>query len=426
MPQEGGLPEVLDALRWRWKLVLLIAAAVFAGGVFYAQSLPSVYEGSATASFSPRPDVDPDNVRLLLPKYVAFVTAPATLEDVAPQLDENPDRLEGAVDASIATDTGNLTIAVRLPTPERAADAANLLAEEAVDRSQGDDLIQGELVAEALPPDEPAAPPRRLLQAASLLVGLLIGVAVSFLVERGRPRLRSWRDIARITGYQMVGRIPGARILRNRPTEAFTEPGIGAAFRTMRTNLEREWQDRTVDVIIVTSPTPGDGKTTVSALFAESLARLGARVLLIDGDLRRPGLSRNFKIEGEKGLAAVLRQRISLENAISSGWVDGLSVLGTQTDAEAGDLLARRFTEVVRDARTKFDIVVVDTPPLIGTDDARTLATMASGVLLVVSAGSMSGPLNEAVLALETVRAPVLGVIANRVRQGKSSYYSYS
>jgi capsular exopolysaccharide synthesis family protein len=193
----------------------------------------------------------------------------------------------------------------------------------------------------------------------------------------------------------------------------------------LRTNLEREWQDRTVDLIVVTSPSSGDGKTTVSALFAESLARLGAQVLLVDADLRRPNIAKTFGYPAEGGFAAVLRENKTLEEAVQDGWTDGLAVLPTEPDPDAGDLIARRFDAVMQDARQKYDIVVIDTPPLLGTDDARTITTMAKGVLLVVAARSIANPVNEAVLALEALKAPVLGVIGNRLRES-GSYYTYT
>jgi len=417
------LPELIDTLRWRWKTAALLTAAFFAGTFLYAESLPPAFDGEAVVAFAPRAGVDADTVRVVLPSYVRFVVAPETVRRVAEQLDEDRDELQSAVDAEVPQDTGNLIITVRSPTPERAAAAANAFAEEALSRARGDELIDGELVAEALPPREPAAPPRRLLEAAGLVVGLILGLTVGFILERGRPRVRSWRDLARATGYPVIGRVPASRALRTRPTHAFAEPVIGAAFRTLRTNLELELRDHTIDVIIVTSPTPGDGKTTIAALVAESLARLGAHVLLVDADLRRPGVARTFRLAHRSGTREVLRQTASLAEALQPGWTDGLTVLPTRPDPDAGDLIARRFDGMIREAREHYDVVVVDTPPLLGTDDARTIVTMGSGVLLVVQVGAMAGPVNEAVLVLEGLKAKVLGVVGNRLRESRETYY---
>lgn len=424
MTQENGLPDLLDTLRRRWKLVALIAVCFFAGATFYAESLPAKYDGQAVVSFAPStPEIGSDVVRVILPKYVAYVTSRITVERVAKVVDIDPDELEGALEATIATDTGNLTITTRLPAPDRAADAANAFAEEAADFSADDDLIEGVVVAPAVPPEDPSFPPRRLFEAAAAFIGLVLGVALGFILERGRPRIRSWRDISFMTGYPVVGRIPRARSLRTKPKQAMADPVVGSAFRTLRASLEHQWQDRTIHVIAITSPSQAEGKTTVAALFAESLARLGAKTLLIDADLRRPGLSRSFIVGGETGLSDVLRQKADVAESIQPGWTEGLWVLPTRSDIDAGDLLARRFSDVLKEARSIFEIILVDTPPLLATDDSRTITSSADGVLLVIAMGTSAAPVNEAVLALEGLGTPVLGVVGNRLRENRHSYY---
>jgi len=418
------LVTLLDALRRRWWLISLVAASVFLGAALYVESLSSEYEGVTVTSFSPRPRISTENVRLLLPKYVAYITAPATLLELAPALGENAGELATSLDATITDETGNLTITVRLPTPERAATAANVLAEDVVAHSQQDDLIQGEVVAEAVPPESPSGPPRRLLQANALAVGLILGVALAFILERIRPRVRSAEEMAEISGYPIMGSLPSSRALRN-PREAYSDPLVGPAFRTLRTNLQRDWKDQDIEVIAVTSPQDGDGKTAVATLYAESLAHLGVEVLLVDADLRRPGVSLALGMSAECGLSEILRGTANLRDGVQDGWTSGLSVITTKPDPIAGDLLARRFSEVMGQARAKFDIVIVDTPPLLDSDEGRTLVAHSSGVLLVVPISAMAQPLNEAVSALETLKVPVLGIVANRIgRSGKRFYGS--
>lgn len=421
--QEAGIWDLLDALRHRWILVSVLTGALVAGAAYKAESLPNIYEVEAVVAFSPRPGIDTDAVRVLLPKYVAYTTAPATVQRIAPTLGLEPKELESAVDATIATDTGNLAITSRLHDPAQAAEVANAFAEAAVGLSAGDELIVGETVAPAVVPDEPSGPPRRLLEAAAALVAIIISATIAFLLERRRPRLRSWRDISRATGTRVVGRIPRAPALKKGLRHGFSDPILASSFRTLRTNTERFMQEHAADTIMITSPSTGDGKTTVAALFAESLVRLGKTVLLVDGDLRRPGLSEASGLRGEVGLSEVLRDQVKLATAIRRGWIHGLSLLGAKIDPDAGDLLARRFGAVLAEARERFDVVVIDTPPLLGTDDSRTMATLTNGVLLVVASGSQLGPVNDAILALEAVKAPLLGVVSNRLRERSETYY---
>jgi polysaccharide biosynthesis transport protein len=428
LAQEGQLPDLLEALRWRWKLAALIALGIFAGAVFYVETLPNQYTAEAIVAIAPKnPDVSPDAVRIIAPKYVALVTARSTIEDLALSLDRDPDAIEGGLDAQVASETGNVTISVTLEGNQnkaRTAEIANAFAEEVVEKVElNDRLVTAELIAEAVVPQHSSGPPRRLLQAAALAVGVLIGIAVSLLFERGRPRLRSWREIAALTGYPVLARVPRSRKLRTKPREAFADPAVGVAFRTMRTNLEAKLSEGKGSFLVVTSPSSGDGKTTIAALLAESLARLGVDVILIDADLRRPGVSKTFNMPASPGTAEVLRGTKTIEEVRQRGWIEGLSVVPTGGDPDAGDLLATNFSDVLRQVRDKYEVVIADAPPLIGTDDAATLATMAGGIVLVVSSGSLGNTVNEAVLQLETLKAPVLGVIANRFRESRRAYY---
>ena len=422
--QEGGLPELLDALRWRWRPTIIIMLLFALGSTIYVETLPSQYDGNALLSIAPRPDVSDANVvRIIGPKYSEYVKAPATILRVARELGEDPKTLENATEANIVSDTGNVTIRVRLPSPRRAASAANALARETVEFSRRDPLLSAQIVAPALPDTEVAAPPRRILEAAALFIGLLFGIIASLLLERGRPRLRNWRDLARTSGYPVLGRIPPLRSLKNRPTGAFVDGEASSAARILRANLEPQIREGAIDFIVVTSASPGDGKTTIAAMLAESFSRLGMKVLVVDADLRRPGLSRITGVPPHPGLSTVLREEATLDEAIRAGWTEGVWLLPTEHDVEAGDLLSRNFADIVEQARERFDLILVDTPPLLSTDDPRTLATMAKGILLVVSAGATNSSVNEAILAVEALNAPLMGIVGNRFKESGTSYY---
>lgn len=378
-------------------------------------------------AFAPRADVPTagaDTVRLVVPKYVAFLVAPATVSAIGDDLGIPPDVLEDAVEATAEADSGNLEVVVTLTDPELAAEAADAFALAAADLSDRDELLQGEVVVNAVVASTPSGPPRRLFEASALLVGLLAGVTVALLVERARPRVRSWRDIYQLTGYTVIGRIPRARGLRSKPEEGLGHPMVGAAVRTLRTSVERLAQERgePYQTVVVTSPTTGDGKTTISSLFAAATARLGHRVLLVDGDMRRPNLTRRYKLRGE-GLAAVLRGEVALDDAIEAGWTDNLWVLSTATAPDGGDLVAKHFGRFLEEAQRGYDLIVIDTPPLIGTDEGRTIATLADGLLLVVRAGSQSGAAGEAALALEALKVPVLGAVGNQLARSEIGQY---
>lgn len=433
MADDVTLPVVFRDLLRRWKVAALVALAVVVGTTAYAGSLPDEYTASTVVAFAPKPtgNAGADTVRVVLPRYVAYVTSRATVNRVAPSVGERPGVLSRAVAASVAVDSANLTISVTLPTGRRAADAANALAADTLDFADTDLLLDAVVVAQALPPTFPSGPPRRLYQAAGMVVGLLLGAAAALLLERGRPRVRSWRDVALLTGYPVVGRIPPSRVLKGAPADAMLDPAVGAAVRTLRTNLERASRERPVHVLVVTSSLAGEGKTTVAGSLAVSLARLDAHVLLLDADLRRPGVLRLFPGPDRPGLAEILNGDADFESTVRPGPVANLFVLPTAADPDAGDLLARRLSDVLAKARERFDVVVVDAPPLLGADDARTIATLCDGVLLVVDVDTRAESVTEAAAALDSLGVRVLGAVANRTRDARAlgnygSYGSYA
>lgn len=416
----------LVALRWRWKPAFVAAALFAAGSAWYVQSLPSEYDGDSIVAIGPRvqaQSVSGDTVRVIAPKYVEYVVAPSTIYKVAPRIGESTDTLESAVDATLAADTGTLKISVRMSSPERAATAANAFANEVVNFSRSDPLLTAQLVARALPSSTPASPPRGLLTAAGAFAGIVLSAALFLLLERGTPRIRSWREIPQAVGYPVVGRLPSSRAVRKEPLESFSDAVVGAAFRSLRAGLEPRFRDAKLNTVLVTSVSSGEGKTTVASLFAESLARIGMKTLLIDGDLKRPSISRLTKLDGNPGLATILRQVTPWQDAVIPGWTPNLSILLTTSDADGGDLLATRFEGVLGQMRREFEMIVIDGAPLIGADDARTVAPMADGVLLVVRAGTKVADLNEAVLILEALNAPLLGAVANRFEHHAVGYY---
>ena len=203
-----------------------------------------------------------DTVRVVTPKYVEYV--PGSLDDPQGRADDQraPERARGRGHSRVATDTGNVSIIVRLPDRVRAR-AGERVRAPTIAFSQDDPLLIGQLVATALPPADPAAPPKRLLEAASLLVGLLLGIVSSLLLERGRPRLRT---LARPRADERLSRVAESR-LRARSSsgsKAFADLRTASAFRILRANLEPQLREGNVDLIVVTSPAPADGKTTVT------------------------------------------------------------------------------------------------------------------------------------------------------------------
>ena len=424
--QAGGLAELWEAVRRHWRLAVLVALPVLLIVTVYAETLPDRYEGSAVVALNPRPGSgSADAIRLVVPKYVSYVTSDASVNTIADELGEDRTLLRQGVDASLASDTVALTVTVRLPSGERAAAAANALARAAIVYSTVDPLVQGAVVSPALAPSAPAAPRRRLYELAGLVLAVIAAVVASLLLERGRPHLLNQSELSALTGHPVVGRLPASRAMRGQPSEALADPLVGAAVRSLRTRLDIEARIQAMSVIVFTSPTAGDGKTTVATLFAQAAARLTPKVLLVDADLRLPRVHAVFGLAPEPGLVDVLRGRVRLERAVKPvKGSTGLSVLPTTADPDAGDLLAHSMPALLEKLRATYDLVVVDCPPVLAGDDARTLAINGDATVLVVSRGSGTAVVAEATDILDSLGVRVLGSVLNRSRESKQVYGS--
>lgn len=419
-------PLVQDILR-RWKIAASVALAIFSGALIYVGSLPNEYSSTSVVSFSPQPgsSAGADEMRLILPKYVAYITSAPVVSGMAPLVGVSASVLTTGLDAQIVTETSTLVVQLTLADPDRAAEAANAVADEIADFARGDALLDAQVVARALTDPDPSGPARNLFAAAGLAVALFAGVTVAALVERARPRVRTWPEVASLTGYQVVGRIPASRRLRAGSVEALNDPGFGDAIRGIRTSLAHHAAQKPFGVLLVTSSLPREGKTTVATALAMALARLDRPVLLVDGDMEGHGLSRLLGLRPGKGpaqqpgLPSLLRGDVGIIECLRPGPAPQLSVLPTSSDGAAGDLLARRFEAVLDQARGRFEMVVVDAPALLDGDDARFLARHCDAVLLVVAGDTPAYSVSEAALALDALGARVVGAVANRVRESR-------
>jgi capsular exopolysaccharide synthesis family protein len=412
-----GPAEILDALRLRWRLAALVLVAVFAGAYAYAYTLPSQYTAKVIVSLTPRPStgVGASDIAQLGQQYVAYVTAPTTVRRVADRIGVDRSTLGDAVGADVATGSVNLTIKVQLRTPRTTAVAANALADAVVAFAGGDPLISAQVVSPATVPTDPSKPRRKLIAGAGGVIAVILATAVALLVERGRPRVRSSVEIATVTGHDVLGRVPLSRSVKRGIAAALDDPLVGGAIRSLRTVLDHQARESAVRTLAVTSSVPGEGKSTVAASLAWSIARLDARVLLIDADLRHPSLARVLELPPKPGLLEVLRGETTLARAATTAaGPDGLVVLPTSGVAETGDLLARNLHALLRQAAADYDVVIVDTPPLLAGDDSTTIATMCDAVLMVVTSGQQIRRLSDAARALSAVQARVLGVLLNR------------
>jgi receptor protein-tyrosine kinase len=199
------------------------------------------------------------------------------------------------------------------------------------------------------------------------------------------------------------------------------------AYRTLRTNLLYSLVDPPPKVIVLTSPGPGEGKSTTCANLGVALAQAGKDVLIVDCDFRKPVMHKFFGARNLQGVVDVLAGERNLQE-VWRQQVEGLKVLpvGTIPPNPAEVLGTQRFTNFLAGVRAEFDYVLVDAPPVGLVSDPAILATQGDGVLLVLDAQNTSkGSVRQAMRSLETVGARVLGTVMNNVKAPRDGYYHY-
>jgi polysaccharide biosynthesis transport protein len=308
------------------------------------------------------------------------------------------------------------------------------------------------IVDQALVPTSPSGPQRTRNILLSLLVGLVGGVGLAVFREYLDNTVKSPDDIERLTGLPSLAVVPslpdlaghngklahlagesanGASTGSRVELLAYVQPKsqISEAFRALRTSLLLSQAEHPPQVILVTSALPREGKTTAAVNLAVTLAQLGDRTLLVDCDLRKPGVRRALNLTGSRdaGLSSYLAGVCSLEEiTLPHPTITNLSALTTgPVPPSPADLLSsHRMRDGIAELRRRFKFIVVDSPPIMAATDAVIISALTDGVLLVVRSGETP---KEAFTRtrdlLAAVKSRLLGVILNGVDSSAPDYY---
>jgi len=203
---------------------------------------------------------------------------------------------------------------------------------------------------------------------------------------------------------------------------------ITEQYKTLRTNIEFSSVDQEYKTILVTSSSPAEGKSTTVANLAVTFAQQGKNVLLIDADLRKPTVHYTFNLKNVKGLTNVLTKQATLTDAVQSTEIDHLSILtcGPIPPNPAELLGSEAMSQFIESAKTVYDVVLFDTPPVLAVADAQILANRVDGSILVVASGSTEQDVaRKSKDLLVSAKAKIIGAVLNRKKAKDSQYYYY-
>lgn len=272
------------------------------------------------------------------------------------------------------------------------------------------------------------------VQAGGLVGGLFLGILLALLVDKFDKRLRDPRDIEPLFGATLLGTIPRIQELKRVKGEQARNL-IAEEFRIIRTQVLFGNPSLSQKLIAVTSPQPGDGKTSLSVNLAISIAKAGRRVLLIDGDLRKPDVHRVFNISDTPGFAEVIQGSHEPGAVIKKSEVDGLEIMPAGTPlTRPSELLSRpEVGRILLALGELYDHIVLDTAPLLPVSDTHVLAGMMDGVIVSFNAEVDRDTIAMTQEILHRSRANIIGSVMNQVKyrqsgsyhRGKTAYDSY-
>ena len=443
-----NLQQFLKVLRSRWITICVAALVPVLGAVVYTLIQTPLYQAStrlyvSTTAGSSVSDLYSGN-RLSQERVLSYIQllkgetlAQRTVDRL--DLDMNADELAARVNASSKPNTVLISVDVLDPSPIRARDIANALSDEFVvmvrelETAAEGDRPEARVVVEqrASVPTAPEVPKKKRTLALGIALGAMLGVGLAFLREQLDNTIKSPEDLEEVAGTGVIGYIPFDKNLATDHAIAFDTDNGGAAeaFRKLRTNLQFLAVDNPPRLMVITSSSPSEGKSTTAINIALALAEAEHNVVLVDGDLRRPRLASYLDLVGAVGFSTVLSGGASLDDVLQQTKFSQLTVLTAGSippnpSELLGSLAAKKlFSEL----RVKFDYIIVDSAPLLAVTDGAILAAEADGAIVAVRAQKTKrDQLAHAIGMLRDVDAKLLGAVLTMLPTRGSGSYRYN
>lgn len=449
---EAGLTvaESVAVIRRSWMLVLgSVAVSAVAAMAFVMLSTPS-YRAEASMYVSVRAAGSTSPVdltqggsyaRQAVISYAAVIRNPIVLDRVISDLglSSSSDELARDVVATTPADSVLIDVSVSRTDPVEAAAIANAIAasftlvvEDVIEAPQdgGPSAVRVTTIREASVPDTPVSPAPVQSVGLGVVLGTLMGVALAFLRSTFGTRLRTVDDLRRVTSLPVLGEILADASAEKHVLVVHADPHNpkSESFRSLRTNLQFVNAEGRPRSFLFTSGSPNEGKTTVACNLAISLAQTGVSVVLVDADLRNPTVAHYMGADPVLGLSNVLAGLVPLDDALQPWREPGLSVLTSgRIPPNPSELLASAEMSILQaDLTSRFDYVILDSPPVLAVTDAAALSGVVGNTVIVVSTlHSRRGELLATITALDGVARHVSGLVLTGVSARGSGTYRY-
>lgn len=431
------------AIRKSWWIILLVALLGVAGGFLVTLRATPQYASTVTffistpASGGTSPLAADQFATRRITSYVGLLSSDVTAQAVIDKtgVDLTVKQVRSAITGDADLNTVLLTATVTDPSPDQSLLIAQGLSTEfgrIVDQVDpiGPDAVVLRVISGPTLNPVPVSPRLTLNLAAGFAAGLILGVGLAImrhLLDNTIRQAQTLREIARVP---VLGIIPYDKDAKTSPliVDSMSRSIRAEAFRQLRTNLQFIDVERPVRVLVVTSSVAHEAKSSTATNLAMSFAESGRRVLLIEADLRRPRVADYLSLDRSVGLTDVLAGHVDVNDVIQP-WGRGLTVLTSgRIPPNPAELLGSvAMVNLLRTLRRTYDLIVIDTPPLLPVTDAAVAARHADGAVLIVRYGKTTkNQVSGALRSLRSVDARILGTVLTIVPiKGADGYDSY-
>lgn len=454
---EIDLREIFFALLRRWWLFLL--CLIIAVGTTYTVTfyyLTPVYKAETSLFLGKEKDTigsityaQLEINNQLIVDYQQIIKSNLVTEAVISDLnlDMSVSEFKSRVGVEIIEDSRLFIISFESTNPQLAADVANTLAGVIVEKAaEIIDVKNVKVIDIAKVPTAPVKPNKikNLILAAA--AGIILACVLVFIMEMLDHTFKKQEDVEKKLGINVLGNIPrfaGSKKKKDKKGKSNAKKGdqnlialidpkssAAEAYRALRTNLHYTSIDKPLKTLVITSPGPEDGKSTTACNLAISLAQNGEKVLLIDADLRKAKIHKYFDLPNQIGLTNILADNVEPEDAfIGRTDIDNLTMISSgPVPPNPAELLgSNKMKTLLDEFKKQFDVIIIDTPPVLNVTDSSILGGIADGILLVVSAGETNIEIaRKALKAILNIGTKILGASLVKVNtKGLGAYYRY-
>lgn len=459
-PADNGI-TLMDLLRiiHRHLVTALISfVVVFAAVAAYTFLVPPTYSSTAQVLVTADSQIIGDTgnfsnlsssssyINNQIQSYPTLATTESVLDPVISDLglDMTTEELADKLSVTNPTNTAFVNVTASDGEAAQSAKIANAVVESLMDVVEtslydtNKSPVKISQVQTAKEPTSPSSPNVPLNLAIGLVAGVVVGVLMALLKDLMSTRIEESRDLQDIIDAPIMGRVPSDDTLKSTSPAVVSQPAsrIAEEYRRVRTNLSfttpAPTGNGTSRLIVTTSVSPSEGKTTTSVNIAASLAENGARVLLIDADLRHPSVADHIGLEGNAGLSHVLTGQADVKDVVQRYWKPNLHIMpaGPKPPNASTLLNSKMMRELVNQALQQYDYVLIDTSPMIIANDAAIFGAQGNGVVMVVGRDvTEKRDLRDIGTQLANLDVPVVGFVFNFAKESKKSdhgnYYYY-